>query len=193
MAAADVLGYPVALKAASGRIVHKSDAGGVRLGLADAAAVRAAFRAMTQALEHRMGGGVVQPMAGAGVESIVGVVNDASFGPLVMFGLSGMATDLLGDRAFRSAPLTDLDAAALVRSLRSSPLLTGYRGSAPVDLAALENVVLRAGRLAEDIPELAELDLNPVVAGPVGSLVLDVKIRLAVPPRRPDPWLRRLP
>jgi acetyl coenzyme A synthetase (ADP forming)-like protein len=192
VAAADALGYPVALKAASGRIVHKSDSGGVRLGLADAPAVRAAFRAMTEALGHRMGGAIVQPMAGAGVETIVGVVNDKSFGPLVMFGLGGIATDLLRDRAFRSVPITDLDAAGLVRSLRSSPLLTGYRGAPPVDLRALEDVVLRAGRLADDVPELAELDLNPVVATPEGSLVLDVKVRLAVPPRRPDPWLRRL-
>jgi acetyl coenzyme A synthetase (ADP forming)-like protein len=192
VAAADLLGYPVALKAASGRIVHKSDSGGVRLGLADAAAVRGAFRAMTGTLDQRMGGAIVQPMAGAGVETIVGVVNDESFGPLVMFGLGGVATDLLGDRAFRSAPLTDLDAAGLVRSLRSSPLLTGYRGSPPVDLGALEDIVLRAGRLAEDVPELAELDLNPVVTTPAGSLVLDVKIRLAVPPPHPDPWLRRL-
>jgi acetyl coenzyme A synthetase (ADP forming)-like protein len=190
--AADAVGYPVALKAGSGRIVHKSDTGGVRLGLADPAAVRAAFRAMTDALGQRMGGAIIQPMAVAGVETIVGVVNDELFGPLVMFGLGGVATDLLGDRAFRGAPLTDLDAAGLVRSLRTSPLLTGYRGAPPVDLDALEDVVLRAGRLAEEVPELAELDLNPVIATPKGSLVLDVKIRLTAPPRQPDPWLRRL-
>jgi len=192
VAAADTLGYPVALKAASGRIVHKSDAGGVRLHLADAAALRAAFREMTEALDHRMGGAVIQRMAPTGIETIVGVVNDDAFGPLVMFGLGGVATDLLGDRAFRSVPLTDLDAAGLVRALRGSPLLTGYRGSPPVDLGVLEDIILRAGRLAEDIPELAELDLNPVVATPAGSLVLDVKVRLVAPPPRPDPWLRRL-
>ncbi len=195
VAAADALGYPVALKAASGRIVHKSDAGGVRVGLADADAIRRAFRAMTAALDHRMGGAVVQPMAAPGIETIVGVVNDRSFGPLVMFGMGGVATDLLGDRAFRSAPLTDVDAATLVRSLRSSPLLTGYRGSPPVDLAAVENVVLRASRLAHDLPELAELaelDLNPVIATAAGSLIVDAKVRLAVPPPHLDPWLRHL-
>ena len=190
-AAAD-LGYPVVLKVASGRIVHKSDVGGVRLGLADADSVRSAFGSMADTFGEGLGGTIVQPMAAAGVETIVGVINDDSFGPLVMFGLGGVATDLLGDRAFRSAPLTDLDAAGLVRSLRSSPLLTGYRGSSPVNLAALEDVVLRAGRLAEDIPELAELDLNPVVASPSGSLVLDVKVRLASLRWRPEPWLRRL-
>jgi acyl-CoA synthetase (NDP forming) len=192
VAAANVIGYPVALKAASGRIVHKSDSGGVRLNLANEAAVRAAFHGMSEVLGQRMGGAIVQPMAGSGVETIVGVVNDASFGPLVMFGLGGVATDLLDDRTFRSVPVTDRDAAALVRSLRSSPLLTGYRGSPPVDLGALEQIVLRAGRLAEDVPELAELDLNPVIAAPAGSVVLDVKVRLALPPPRPDPWLRRL-
>jgi acyl-CoA synthetase (NDP forming) len=192
IAVADALGYPVALKAASGRLVHKSDAGGVRLGLADAVAVGEAFRTMSATLEHRMGGAIVQPMTTAGLETIVGVVNDGAFGPLVMFGLGGVATDLLGDRAFRTAPLTDVDAAALVRSLRSSPLLTGYRGMPPVDLAALEDVVVRAGRLADDVPELAELDLNPVIATSTGSMVLDVKTRLAPAMRRPDPWLRRL-
>jgi acyl-CoA synthetase (NDP forming)/GNAT superfamily N-acetyltransferase len=189
---ADTLGYPVALKAASGRIVHKSDVGGVHLGLADATAVRAAFGAMSNTLGRRMGGAIVQPMAGAGVETIVGVVNDDSFGPLVMFGLGGVATDLLGDRAFRSAPLSDVDAAGLIRSLRTSPLLTGYRGSSPVDLDALEDIVLRAGRLAHDLPEVAELDLNPVIATPTGALVADAKVRVTVPRPHPDPWLRRL-
>jgi len=110
----------------------------------------------------------------------------------VMFGLGGVTTDLLGDREFRSAPLTDIEAAELVRSLRSSPLLTGFRGAPPVDLAALEQVVLRAGRLAHDVPELAELDLNPVIAGPAGALILDAKVRLVVPPPHRDPWLRQL-
>jgi acyl-CoA synthetase (NDP forming) len=191
VAAAQVVGYPVALKAAAGRIVHKSDSGGVHLGLADAPAVRGAFRAMVGALGQRMGGASVQPMAGAGVETIVGVVNDGSFGPLVMFGLGGVATDLLADRAFCSPPITDVDASVLVRSLLSSPLLTGYRGSEPVNLAAVEDVVLRAGRLAVDVAELAELDLNPIVVTPARALVLDVKVRLMTPPRRPDPWLRR--
>ncbi|MEO6629373.1 MAG: GNAT family N-acetyltransferase, partial [Aquihabitans sp.] len=142
VAAAQIVGYPVALKAAAGRIVHKSDSGGVHLGLADASAVRGAFRAMVGALGQRMGGATVQPMAEAGVETIVGIVNDESFGPLVMFGLGGVATDLLADRTFLSPLISDVDASVLVRSLRSSPLLTGYRGSEPVDLAALEDIVL---------------------------------------------------
>jgi acyl-CoA synthetase (NDP forming)/GNAT superfamily N-acetyltransferase len=192
VAAAAALGYPVALKAASGRIVHKSDAGGVALALADADAVRGAFDTMNETLAGRMGGAIVQPMAAGGIETIVGVVRDDAFGPLVMFGLGGVATDLLGDRSFRSTPISGLGAQELVRSLRSSPLLQGYRGAAPADLAALEDVILRAGRLADDIPELAELDLNPVLAAPSGALILDVKVRLSVPPPVLDPWLRQL-
>lgn len=192
VAAADALGYPVALKAASGRIVHKTDVGGVRVDLADADAVRTAYRAMVESLGARMGGAILQPMARRGVETIVGVVNDESFGPLVMFGLGGVAADLLGDRVFRSAPVTDVDAYEMVRSLRCSPLLTGYRGSPAVDLASIEDIIRRAGRLAEDVPEVAELDLNPVVVTPAGALVVDVKIRLTAARPHPDPWLRRL-
>src|SRR3712207_5402673 len=102
-------------------------------------------------------------MAAPGVATVVEIVDDPSFGPLVMFGLGGVATDLLGDRAFRILPLTDVDAAELVRSVRSSPLLFGYRGSQPVDVAALEDLLLRVAAMADAVPELAELDLNPVV------------------------------
>jgi hypothetical protein len=117
---------------------------------------------------------------------------DRLFGSLVMLGLGGVYTDLLADRAFRLLPLTDLDAAAMWRSLRGAPLLTGYRGSSPVDVAALEDLLLRVGRLAEDLPEVAELDLNPVLAGPAGVLAVDVKLRLVPVTGEPDPYLRSL-
>ena len=176
--AADRLGYPVALKAGAGELVHKTEAGGVRLHLQDAPAVRAAFDDMDRRLGADMGGAMVQRMVGDGVETAVGLVNDSAFGPLVMFGLGGVASDLLADRSFRILPMSRQDAANQVRSLRGTPLLFGYRGSESVDVAALEDVLLRTAALAEALPEVAELDLNPVVARPDGAFAVDVKIRL---------------
>ena len=190
--AAERLGLPVALKAAAGQIVHKTDVGGVRLGLSSAGEVRQAFDDMAAALGEGMGGAVVQAMVPAGVETIVGVVQDRSFGPLVMFGMGGIATDLLGDRAFRILPLTDVDAAELVRSVRGAPLLFGYRGAAPADVAALEDVLLRVGRLVDEVPEVAEMDLNPVIVGPDGATVVDVKVRLVACVPHPEQAVRRL-
>jgi acyl-CoA synthetase (NDP forming) len=109
-----------------------------------------------------------------------------------MLGLGGVYTDLLGDRAFRLVPVTDLDAARMWRSLRAAPLLTGYRGAPPIDTAALENLLLRLGRLAEDLPEVAELDLNPILAGPHGLVAVDAKLRLEAVGPEPDANLRRL-
>ena len=135
---------------------------------------------------------VVQAMADAGPEVIVGVVQDPSFGPLVMFGSGGTAVELLGDRVFRVLPLTDIDAYELVRSTRGSPLLFGYRGAPPADVASLEDLVLRVGRLVDDIPEIAELDLNPVIVSPNGAVAVDAKVRLAPWVPRPELALRRL-
>jgi acetyl coenzyme A synthetase (ADP forming)-like protein len=190
--AADRVGYPVALKAASGELVHKTDVGGVRLGLSSPDEVRAAFEAMVTTLDDRMGGALVQPMAAVGVETIVGIVQDPSFGPLVMFGLGGVATDLLGDRGFRLVPVTDRDAAELVLSVRAAPLLLGYRGTPPADLRALEDLVLRVGRLADDRPEIVEMDLNPVIVSPAGVVAVDVKVRVQPVSTPAEPYLRRL-
>jgi acyl-CoA synthetase (NDP forming) len=192
VAAAEVVGYPVALKAASAQLVHKTDAGGVALSLGTPEELRDAFMAMESRLGDRMGGAIVQGMAPAGVETIVGVVHDPSFGPLVMFGTGGTAVELFGDRSFRILPLTDLDAAELVRSVRGSPLLFGYRGSPEMDVAALQDLLLRVGRLAEDIPEIAELDLNPVMVWPGGAVAVDAKIRLARGGPETDPTVRML-
>jgi len=189
--AADRLGYPVVLKSADPDLVHKTDTGGVRLGLRDAAAVREAFGPVAAA--GRPGAGVlVQRQVTEPVELVAGVVHDPLFGSVVLLGLGGVQTDLLGDRALRLVPMTDLDAGRMWRGLRSAPLLTGYRGAAPVDTAALEDLLLRLGRLAEDVPEIAELDLNPVLAGPAGVLAVDAKLRLAPVGAEPDPTLRRL-
>lgn len=190
VAAAEQLGYPVALKAAGTHLVHKSDVGGVHLDLGDAEGVRRAYAALDLALGDSMAGAVVQPMVG-GVETIVGVTQDPSFGPLVMFGLGGVTTELLADRSFRILPITDVDAAALVRSIRGAPLLFGYRGTPEADVVALEALLVRVGRLADEVPELAEMDLNPVMVGPDGARAVDVKIRLA-PPAVSEPRIRRL-
>lgn len=129
---------------------------------------------------------MVQPMARPGVETIIGVVQDRAFGPLVMFGMGGVATELLADRAFRVLPLTDADAHDLVRTLRGSPLLFGYRGAPMAATDALEATLCRVGQLADELPEIAELDLNPVVVTERGAVAVDVKVRVAaVPPSRP--------
>jgi acetyl coenzyme A synthetase (ADP forming)-like protein len=192
VAAAEELGYPVALKAGAGGIVHKTDVGGVRLDLASAAEVRGAFDDMRARLGDAMGPAVLQRMLPPGVETIVGVVQDPSFGPLVLFGMGGTAAELLRDSALRILPITDRDAHDLVRSLRTSPLLFGYRGTPAGDVAALEEVLLRVGRLADAIPELAETDANPVVVWHEGVCALDVKVRLEPAPARLPRGLRRL-
>jgi acetyl coenzyme A synthetase (ADP forming)-like protein len=192
VAAATTLGFPVAVKAAAADLVHKTDVGGVRLGLTDAAAVRDACERIDAALGERAGGLLVQPVVAAGVETVVGVVQDPVFGPLVMFGLGGVFTDLLDDRVFNLLPLTDLDAAEMVDAVRAAPLLHGYRGAPPVDVGALTDLLLRVARLAEDLPELAELDLNPVIVHPNGLTAVDVKARLTRAVLRDDD-VRRLP
>jgi len=161
----------------------------VRLDVLGGGDVGRAFSAMAEALGPAMEGAVVQPMAGPGVETIAGFLQDPAFGPLVLFGLGGRAVELLGDHGTRLAPLTERDARELVLSLRGAPLLTGYRGSTPVDVDALVDLVLRLGRLAEDLPDLAEGDCNPVVATPEGVTVVDARFR--VRPHAPTPDDRR--
>jgi acyl-CoA synthetase (NDP forming)/GNAT superfamily N-acetyltransferase len=195
-AAAEAVGFPVVLKARSGDVVHKSDVGGIALGLADSAAVRAAYRAMQARLGARMGGAVIQPMAPSGVEAIVGLAADPEFGPVVMVGLGGVMTDLLQDRAFAVPPLEPGAAGAMVASLRAAPLLDGFRGAPKADRQALVAVLEQVARIAEEVPELVELDLNPIVVSPAGALAIDCKARLAPRPPGPSPLfpaLRRRP
>jgi acetate---CoA ligase (ADP-forming) len=172
------LGFPVALKAWGPDLVHKSEHGGVRLGLTDANEVRVAYREMGQRIGPAMVAGVVQKMIAGGVETIVGFVQDRAFGPQVVFGLGGTAVEILGDSVSRLAPLTDVDAREMVLGLRASALLTGFRGSPPADVDALVDVVLRMGKLAEDLPEIAEADCNPVIATPEGALVVDARLHI---------------
>ncbi|WP_395298220.1 GNAT family N-acetyltransferase [Kitasatospora hibisci] len=181
----------VALKAYWPGQVHKSAAGAVRTGLADDAEVRSAYREFVRRFGAELAGAVVQPMAAPGVELLAGVVQDQVFGPLVVLGLGGTATEVLADRAARLAPLSERDLTTMVTELRSAPMLLGQNGETAVDLAALRSVLTRLSRLAEDFPELAEADLNPVIVRPDGAVCVDARVRLE---RRPsfDPYLRRL-
>ncbi|MEP7054973.1 MAG: GNAT family N-acetyltransferase [Actinomycetota bacterium] len=190
-AAAAAIGGRIVLKASGPELVHKSDVGGVRLGLTTPEEIRAAYVDMGAKIGPAMTGAVVQRQLPAGIETVVGVNHDESFGPLVMFGLGGVTMNLLGDTAFRVLPVTDADAAELVRSLRGSPVLFGYRGTPAVDVPALEDLLVRTGKLAGDIAEIAELDLNPVIVGSAGVAPVDVKVRIA-PRSEPDAMLRRL-
>ncbi len=172
------LGFPLALKAGNGAIVHKSDVGAVRLDLASVDEVRSAFDELSTRLGAEMGGAILQPMVAPGVETIVGILQDRSFGPAVLFGMGGTTAELVRDTAMQLVPVTDADAHDLVRSLRTSPLLFGYRGAEPCDTGALEGLLLRVGLIADSLPEVAELDANPVVVSPTGAVALDVKVRL---------------
>jgi acyl-CoA synthetase (NDP forming) len=190
VAAARAVGYPVAVKSAAGDVIHRTDVGGVALDLRSDAQVRAAVAD----IEKSCGSGrplAVQPMVPPGVETAVGIVNDPSVGPIVMFALGGVATDLLADRSFRLPPLGRAEVRKLVKSLRSSPLLFGYRGSPLVDVAALEDLLLRVSMLATDLPEVTDLDLNPVIVSSEGAMAVDVKVHLARP-TVVDPYVRRL-
>jgi acyl-CoA synthetase (NDP forming) len=180
------------LKAADPGLVHKSDVGGVRLNLTDDDAVRAAYAAIAAALDVAAPPVLVQRQLPAAVELVAGIVHDPLFGSLVMLGLGGIHTDVLADRTLRLPPLTAADAAGMWRGLRAARLLTGYRGAPAVDTVALEDLLLRLGRLAEDLPEVAELDLNPILAGPDGVVAVDVKLRLAPVGEEPDPDVRAL-
>jgi acetyl coenzyme A synthetase (ADP forming)-like protein len=188
------LGMPVALKAIATGLIHKTDAGAVALDLDGASAVRAGAHAIKAAVKssgHRLEGLIVQPMAAPGVELLVGVVHDESFGPVIACGAGGTSVELLRDVAVRITPLTDLDAKEMLLSLRTFPLLNGYRGAPKCDLPALEDVLLRLSALVEAHPEIAELDANPLVAATDGALILDARVRVqSVPPSRPLGALR---
>jgi len=191
--AARRLGWPVALKTTAPHLRHRVDLGGVRLGIngpTELADHVVAMRRVMQAL----GGDdlVVQRMAPAGVACVVRTLEDPLLGPVVCFGVGGDATELLGDVAHRIPPLTDVDIVDLVSSVRAAPKLFGHRGARSVDVPALYDVIARASCLAEDLPEIAELELNPVVVSEEGVSVLDATIRIAPDPGRTDGGLREL-
>ncbi|MFF5023313.1 bifunctional acetate--CoA ligase family protein/GNAT family N-acetyltransferase [Streptomyces collinus] len=192
--AARTLGYPVALKATAPHLRHRADLGGVRLDLADEDQLRRAYAELTELFgkpeELRP---VVQGMAPRGVDTVVRAVIDPAAGAVLSFGLAGAASQLLGDMAHRLVPVTDREATSLVRSIRTAPLLFGWRGSTPVDTPALEELLLRLSRLVDDHPEVVAVTLEPVVVAPHGASVLGATVRLAPPPARDDLGPRTMP
>jgi acyl-CoA synthetase (NDP forming) len=178
------LGAPIALKAIAPGLVHKTEAGAVRLDLTGGEETEKVADEMLKQLESaglKGIGFIIQPMVPAGVEMLVGVTHDPVFGPVMVCGAGGVLVELLKDIVVRIMPLTDRDASEMVRSLKTFPLLTGYRGGPRYDVAALEQVILRVGALVEDILAIGELDLNPVVVLPEGKgvSVVDARVRVA--------------
>ncbi|MFC8509432.1 GNAT family N-acetyltransferase [Streptomyces sp. NPDC057411] len=192
--AAARLGFPVALKTTAPHLRHRPDLGGVRLDLATEQQLRTAYAELTETLgKPEELQPVVQAMVPRGVDTVVRSAIDPAVGAVLSFGLAGAASELLGDMSHRLVPATDRDAAELVRSIRTAPLLFGWRGSAPVDTPALEELLLRVSRLVDDHPEVVAISLEPVVVAPRGLSVLGATVRLAPPPPRTDLGPRRLP
>jgi acyl-CoA synthetase (NDP forming)/GNAT superfamily N-acetyltransferase len=192
--AAGRLGYPVALKPTAPQLRHRTDLGGVRLELGGETELRRAYAELTAHLGPAEELGlVVQRMAPRGVDTVVRAAIDPAAGAVLSFGLAGAPSELLGDTAHRLVPATDRDAAELIRSIRTAPLLFGWRGSKPVDTAALEELLLRVSRLVDDHPEVVAVDLEPVVVAQRGLSVLGASARLAPPPVRTDLGPRHLP
>ncbi|MGW1771815.1 bifunctional acetate--CoA ligase family protein/GNAT family N-acetyltransferase [Streptomyces sp. NPDC002104] len=192
--AAAVLGYPVALKTTAPHLRHRADLGGVRLDLTTEAELRRSYEELTHALgKPQELLPVVQSMVPRGVDTVIRSVIDPAAGAVLSFGLSGVASELLGDTAHRLVSATDKDAASLIRSIRTAPLLFGWRGSDPVDTPALEELLLRLSRLVDDHPEVVGVALEPVVVATEGLSVLSATVRVAHPPARGDLGPRTLP
>jgi acyl-CoA synthetase (NDP forming) len=176
-AAADI-GYPVVLKALGPALLHKTERRAVHLNLEDAPALTGAIDDLTDRLGADVTSLLVQKMVPRGIEMIVGAIQDPLFGPLIACGTGGVFVDVAADTAFRLHPLSDADAREMIDELRGARLLRGYRGAAPVDEAALRDVVLRVSELVAAAPEIQEMDLNPVIVLSSGACVADVRIRL---------------
>jgi len=177
------MGFPVALKIASPDVVHKTDAGGVQLGLNSEQEVDKAYEDIMKAIkaaypEANIQGVSVQKMARTGVEVIIGMSKDAQFGPVIMFGLGGILVEILKDVSFRIVPLTPRDAREMIKEIKGYPLLEGYRGQEAVDVANLEKLILKVSEFAEKYPEVDELDLNPIFAYSDGAVAVDARVIL---------------
>ncbi|GAB7180644.1 GNAT family N-acetyltransferase [Kitasatospora sp. Ki12] len=187
VAAAASLGYPVALKATAPHLRHRPDLGSVRLDLTGEPGLRRAHRE----LDALLGGAaqaelVVQRLAPRGVDTVIGATVDPAVGAILSFGLAGAPAELLGDTAHRLVPATDQDVAGLIREVRAAPLLFGWRGAEAVDTGALEELLLRVSQLVDDVPEIASVDLEPVVVAPHGLAILGARVRVAPLPVRSD-------
>ena len=177
------LGFPVVLKIASPDVVHKSDAGGVKVGLRTSKQVGKAYDDILGAIGQKypqaiVQGVSVQKMASPGVEVIIGMSKDAQFGPVLMFGLGGILVEILKDVSFRIVPLTKRDAGEMVREIKGYPLLQGYRGQEAVDVSNLEELILKVSDFVEQNPQVKELDLNPVFAYSDGAIAVDARVVL---------------
>ncbi|MFE5583478.1 GNAT family N-acetyltransferase [Kitasatospora sp. NPDC056531] len=185
--AAEQLGYPVALKATAPHLRHRPDLGSVRLDLTGEPGLRRAHRELDALLGGAAGAElVVQRMAPRGVDTVIGATVDPAVGAILSFGLAGAPAELLGDVAHRLVPATDQDVAGLIREVRAAPLLFGWRGAEAVDTAALEELLLRVSQLVDDVPEIASVDLEPVVVAPHGLAILGARVRVAPLPVRSD-------
>ena len=181
---ADELGYPIVIKIVSQQITHKSDVGGVALNLGSAAEVSAAFDKIVASAKKAVpdatiDGVAVQRMEKPGIEVIIGMTTDPQFGPVLMSGLGGVMVEILKDVAFRVVPINERDARQMINEIKGKPLLDGYRGSDPADIATLEQLLLKVSAFIEAHPEVAELDLNPVFAYKDGAKAVDARIVLA--------------
>ena len=174
------MGFPVVLKIVSPDVVHKSDSGGVRLGLANAIQVGKAYSEILSAIKKhhskaKIEGISVQKMAHPGVEVIIGMTKDEQFGPVLMFGLGGILVEVLKDVSFRIVPLTKRDASQMIKEIKGYPLLEGYRGQEPADIPFLEALILKVSDFIDKNPEIKELDLNPVFAYKNGAVAVDAR------------------
>jgi len=177
------MGFPVVLKISSADVVHKSDSGGVKLGLANATQVGKAYSEILSSIKQaypqaQIDGVSVQPMAAPGVEVIVGMSKDPQFGPVLMFGLGGILVEVLKDVSFRIVPVTARDAKAMVREIKGYPVLEGYRGQKPASIPALEKLIVKVSQFVEKNPDIKELDLNPIFAYPDKAVAVDARIIL---------------
>ncbi len=193
VAAAERLGYDVVLKATAQHLRHRPDLADVWRNIDSSAEMRSAWATMSQTLaDPAEAGFVVQRMAPPGLPVIVRAREDQLFGPIVSFGVAGITTELLGDRAFRIPPLTDVDAAEMVREVQAAPLLFGYRGAEPADVTAIEDLLHRVSRLTDDLPEVSALELDPVLVGVKDLSVVNAVLSVAPPQTRSDWYSRRL-
>jgi acyl-CoA synthetase (NDP forming) len=177
------MGFPVVLKISSPDVVHKSDSGGVKLGLTNASQVGKAYSQVMSSIEQaypkaRIDGVSVQTMAPPGVEVIVGMSKDAQFGPVLMFGLGGILVEVLKDVSFRIVPVTERDAREMIKEIKGYPVLQGYRGQKPASIPALEQLIVKVSQFVEKNPQIKELDLNPIFAYPDKAVAADARIIL---------------
>jgi acyl-CoA synthetase (NDP forming) len=177
------IGFPVVLKIASPDIIHKSDAGGVKVGLKNKTEVAKAYSEIMAAAKEKfpkakIEGVAVQKMARSGIEIIIGVFRDAQFGPVIMFGLGGIFVEVLKDVSFRIIPIARRDAAEMISEIKGYPLLKGYRGMEPANLSSLEDILMKVSDFVDKTPEIKEIDLNPIIAYKDSAVAVDARIVL---------------